>query len=102
MQWGNPFISFERMGAEKTKFIPVILSSADAMSNQISNLKDARILIVDDTLANIEVLENLLMMKGYTNVKSISDSTQALATIKAFEPEFILLDLTEVDLRITK
>jgi hypothetical protein len=35
-------------------------------------------------------------------VKSISDSTQALATIKAFEPEFILLDLTEVDLRITK
>lgn len=57
------------------------------------DLKDARILIVDDTLANIEVLENLLMMKGYTNVKSISDSTQALATIKAFEPELILLDL---------
>ncbi|MFY8026120.1 MAG: response regulator [Sediminibacterium sp.] len=57
------------------------------------DLKDARILIVDDTLANIEVLENLLMMKGYTNVKSVSDSTQALATIKAFEPELILLDL---------
>lgn len=57
------------------------------------DLKDARILIVDDTLANIEVLENLLMMKGYTNVKSICDSTQALATIKDFEPELILLDL---------
>lgn len=57
------------------------------------DLKDARILIVDDTLANIEVLENLLMMKGYTNVKSISDSTQAMLTIKDFKPELILLDL---------
>jgi two-component system sensor histidine kinase/response regulator len=57
------------------------------------DLKDARILIIDDTLANIEVLENLLMMKGYTNVKSLSDSTQALSTIKEFEPELILLDL---------
>lgn len=57
------------------------------------DLKDARILIVDDTLANIEVLENLLMMKGYTNVKSLSDSTQAIATIFEFKPELILLDL---------
>ncbi|WP_295233547.1 response regulator [Sediminibacterium sp.] len=57
------------------------------------DLKDARILIVDDTLANIEVLENLLMMKGYTNVKSISDSTTALSTINSFMPELVLLDL---------
>ena len=57
------------------------------------DLKDARILIIDDTLANIEVLENLLMMKGYTNVKSLSDSTLALSTIKEYEPELILLDL---------
>jgi DNA-binding response OmpR family regulator len=32
-------------------------------------------------------------MKGYTNVKSISDSTQAIATIIEFKPELILLDL---------
>jgi len=57
------------------------------------DLKDARILIIDDTLANIEVLENLLMMKGFTNVKSISDSTQAILTIRDFKPELILLDL---------
>jgi len=57
------------------------------------DLKDARILIIDDTLANIEILENLLLMKGYTNVKSISDSTQALKTIREFEPALILLDL---------
>lgn len=57
------------------------------------DLKDSRILIIDDTLANIEVLENLLMMKGYTNVSSISDSTQAMETIKNFQPELILLDL---------
>lgn len=57
------------------------------------DLKDAKILIVDDTLANIEVLENLLMMKGFTNVKSLSDSTQAINTINSFKPELILLDL---------
>lgn len=57
------------------------------------DLKDSRILIVDDTLANIEVLENLLLMKGYTNVRSISDSTKAIETIKSFQPELILLDL---------
>ncbi len=57
------------------------------------NLKDARILIIDDTLTNIEVLENLLMMKGYTNVKSVSDSTIAIQIINEFKPELILLDL---------
>lgn len=57
------------------------------------DLKDSRILIIDDTLANIEVLENLLMMKGYTNVSAISDSTKAMETIKSFQPELILLDL---------
>ena len=57
------------------------------------DLKDSRILIIDDTLANIEVLENLLMMKGYTNVSSISDSTMAMDMIKSFRPELILLDL---------
>lgn len=58
-----------------------------------ADLKDSRILIIDDTLANIEVLENLLMMKGYTNVKSISDSTTALQVIQSFQPELVLLDL---------
>ncbi|WP_071790304.1 response regulator [Sediminibacterium sp. C3] len=57
------------------------------------DLKDSRILIVDDTLANIEVLENLLLMKGYTNVLSVTDSTKAIETIKKFQPELILLDL---------
>lgn len=59
------------------------------------DLKDSRILIIDDTLANIEVLENLLLMKGYTNVRSISDSTKAIDTIKNFQPELILLDLNQ-------
>lgn len=57
------------------------------------DLKDSKILIIDDTLANIEVLENLLLMKGYTNVSSLSDSTKAIATIKSFQPDLILLDL---------
>lgn len=57
------------------------------------DLKDAKILIIDDTLANIEVLESFLMMKGYMNVKSISDSAKAIEVINEFNPELILLDL---------
>lgn len=55
-------------------------------------LTDARILIVDDQTANIEILENLLLIKGYNQVKSTSDSREVLSIIKDFN-RTLLLDL---------
>lgn len=57
------------------------------------SLKDARILIIDDQPLNIEILENLMIMEGYTHFKSITDSTKAIESIESFKPALILLDL---------
>lgn len=56
-------------------------------------LLDAKILIVDDQLPNIEVLEHLLELKGYYNIKSITDPREFEQEIVNFQPELILLDL---------
>ncbi|MBL7760080.1 MAG: response regulator [Sediminibacterium sp.] len=58
-----------------------------------SRLTDARILIVDDQTANIEILENLLLIKGYNNVRSTSDPREALQIVQEFNPDLLLLDL---------
>jgi DNA-binding response OmpR family regulator len=56
-------------------------------------LLDAKILIVDDQLPNLEVLEHLLSMKGYLNVKSTTDPREIDKLIKDFQPDILLLDL---------
>jgi two-component system sensor histidine kinase/response regulator len=58
------------------------------------DLKTANILIVDDQLANIEVLEGLLDMQGYTNYKSTTDPRDVAGLMTSFNPDIILLDLS--------
>jgi len=58
-----------------------------------SSLKYANILIVDDKEANIYVLEGLLEMQGYSNIKSTTDSREVISLFKSFAPDLILLDL---------
>jgi PAS domain S-box-containing protein len=53
----------------------------------------SKILIIDDQQANIEVLVDLLTLKGYTNVHSMNDSTKSLAMIESLKPDVVLLDL---------
>lgn len=55
--------------------------------------KNAKILIVDDNVSNIELLESLLEETGYNNLKSTSDSRQVIDLYKSFNPDLILLDL---------
>ena len=57
------------------------------------NLKNARILIVDDQKANIDVLEELLRMQEYTNYISTVDPREVLHLFNSFKPDLILLDL---------
>jgi putative two-component system response regulator len=58
-----------------------------------TNLKSAKILIVDDQEPNIRLLQRILAPAGYVNVKSIQDSRKALDLYKEFRPDLILLDL---------
>lgn len=56
-------------------------------------LKNANILVVDDEIANVELLEELLDQSGYKNVKSTTDSREVVELYESFQPDLILLDL---------
>ena len=58
-----------------------------------AQLKEARILIVDDEEANLVMLRRLLSKAGYTEVGGTTESQQALSLYRELEPDLILLDL---------
>lgn len=58
-----------------------------------ADFKRSRILIVDDQIANICLLQNILSRVGYANVKSITDSRQVFAEVEESRPDLIILDL---------
>jgi putative two-component system response regulator len=57
------------------------------------NTQSGRILIVDDEKGNIKVLERFLKVAGYSHLKSVSDSRQAVNAFIEFQPDLVLLDL---------
>jgi putative two-component system response regulator len=54
---------------------------------------DARILIVDDEAANVELLKRLLDRAGFTRVDSTTDPRQAGALFEQLGPDLVLVDL---------
>jgi DNA-binding NarL/FixJ family response regulator len=56
-------------------------------------LSQAHILIVDDQLANVALLEDLLDQAGYVNVRGITHPRQTAAVFQEFSPDLVLLDL---------
>ena len=56
-------------------------------------LLHARILLVDDEPVNLELLEDLLALEGYTNIAKVTDAREAVATHETFGSDLILLDL---------
>lgn len=55
-------------------------------------LPDARILIVDDEVANVDFLERLLDQAGYSNVLATTDSRRTQSLFTGFQPDLVLLD----------
>ena len=56
-------------------------------------LTQARILIVDDEVANVQLLERLLHRTGYPNAQSTTDPRTVLQHYTEMQPDLILLDL---------
>ncbi len=55
--------------------------------------KNARILIVDDEAANVDLLRRMLLRAGFNQVESTNDPHQAAALYIKLRPDLILLDL---------
>ena len=56
-------------------------------------MKNARILIVDDDPSTVALLEGMLSDHGFTNVLSTIDPRRVVAHCREFQPDLILLDL---------
>jgi signal transduction histidine kinase len=54
---------------------------------------EARLLIVDDTIANICLLQNILNRLGFKIIESTNDSRETLSLVESFQPDLIVLDL---------
>src|SRR6185503_5245155 len=59
----------------------------------LDSLKQARILIVDDALDNVELLEMMLRVHGYAQLASTTDSRETERLYHEFRPDLLLLDL---------
>lgn len=55
--------------------------------------ENARILLVDDQQANIDVLYDFLEMQGYQHIEATTDSRNVAGLLTEFDPDIILLDL---------
>jgi DNA-binding response OmpR family regulator len=51
-----------------------------------------KIMIVDDEKGATDLLENLLMYRGYESI-SVNDSTKAVQVAHSYKPDIFLLDL---------
>jgi len=56
-------------------------------------LEQARILVIDDQEANLQILDRMCKSAGYQHVRLVSDSRQALDAFLELKPDLVLLDL---------
>jgi signal transduction histidine kinase len=61
-------------------------------------MNQAKILIVDDKPANVQLLEQVLEEAGYTRIRTTTQAREVEALLSEIEPDIILLDLQMPDL----
>jgi len=57
------------------------------------SLRDSKILIVDDEAVNVDLLQQILMMEGFSALQSVLDSREVCRVYQDFRPDLVLLDL---------
>lgn len=63
------------------------------LDEQLESLKSATILLVDDEPTTVEILQVFLEGEGYTQLITVTDSRQAVATLVNEAADVLLLDL---------
>ncbi len=75
-------------GTRKPPLEPVVCGSSPE-----SVITDPRIAIVDDEPVNVRVVRRMLMLAGYQQFFTTSDSTEAMELIRSCRPDVLLLDI---------
>jgi putative two-component system response regulator len=57
------------------------------------SIHDARIAVVDDETANVELLRRILELEGYTDVSGYTDPREFLDKCRILPPDLVLLDV---------
>jgi len=60
---------------------------------EAKSFHDARIAVVDDEAANVELLLRILQLEGYSNISGYTDPLEFLDTCRVLPPDLVLLDL---------
>lgn len=76
---------------------PPPTAPANLTSRLHGKFSKMKILVIDDSPANVALLEAILEDNGYTRVKSLTDSRLAVEAYQTFDPDLILLDLMMPD-----
>jgi putative two-component system response regulator len=76
-----------RLTRTKSAFLRSVLPISD------DQVKKARILIIDDELAIVGLLENILKEEGYKNLSETNDPQVGVAMFTDYRPDLVLLDL---------
>lgn len=56
-------------------------------------IHNARILIVDDDRVGVRLLDEIIRKAGFKNVRTTTDSTEAVALFEEIKPDLLILDL---------
>ncbi len=58
-----------------------------------TQIRNSRVLVVDDLVANVSLLENVLQRLGYKNFRGVTDPREVFAIVEEWQPDLIILDL---------
>src|SRR3954463_8511164 len=56
-------------------------------------IRDARVLILDDAVANLALLENVLRRLGFKQVRALADARELFTVMADWPPDLLILDL---------
>ncbi|MCK5446687.1 MAG: response regulator, partial [Gemmatimonadetes bacterium] len=60
---------------------------------EAKSFRDAKIAVIDDEAANVDLLQRILQLDGYSNISGYTDPREFLEACRVLPPDLVLLDL---------